>query len=59
MTSLSMALAGKGFTIDGAPVNPKTFNQWLKQNDGYTCIGKTFFFTDNCVRLLNINFNNQ
>lgn len=38
MSSTAMALAGLGATVNGAPVNPKTFNAWLIANNGYTCI---------------------
>ncbi|CAI2381372.1 unnamed protein product [Moneuplotes crassus] len=35
MSSMSMALAGLGRTINGETVNPGNFNQWLRENDGY------------------------
>jgi hypothetical protein len=35
MSSISMALAGKGQTIEGALANPGSFNRWLKANGGY------------------------
>ena len=38
MSSTAMALAGLGVTIGGAPVNPGTFNTWLKNNQGYLCM---------------------
>eukprot|EP01092_Planopodium_desertum_P010348 TRINITY_DN4582_c0_g1_i2.p1 TRINITY_DN4582_c0_g1~~TRINITY_DN4582_c0_g1_i2.p1 ORF type:complete len:113 (-),score=18.45 TRINITY_DN4582_c0_g1_i2:233-571(-) len=38
MSSLSMALNGKGYNISGQTSNPGALNAWLKQNGGYTCI---------------------
>lgn len=37
MSSLSMALAGLGVSIDNAPSNPGSLNAWLEANNGYTC----------------------
>ena len=39
MSSVAMALNGKGYTLNGTDINPGTFNTWLQQNGGYTCIG--------------------
>jgi len=38
MTSLSMALAGFGISVDGAAANPLSLNRWLQENEGYTCL---------------------
>lgn len=38
MSSVSMALAGLGVTLDGAPVTPASMNSWLESHGGYTCI---------------------
>ena len=38
MSSLSMALAGLGATIDGSLVTPGIFNLWLEVNNGYLCL---------------------
>ena len=46
MTSLAMALAGKGFKIDGAPIDPQTMNKWLQAHEGYKCIN------NNCNNLV-------
>lgn len=37
MSSLTMALAGFGFTTQGQTPTPGTFNAWLEANNGYTC----------------------
>jgi len=37
MTSLSMALAGFKFTINGSLINPLLLNQWLRLTSGYHC----------------------
>jgi len=39
VTSLTMALAKRGERLDGAPLDPGTFNQWLHTHDGYLDIG--------------------
>ncbi|KYQ91756.1 hypothetical protein DLAC_07544 [Tieghemostelium lacteum] len=36
MSSTSMAMGGKGITIDTNTSNPSTFNYWLRNNNGYT-----------------------
>jgi len=36
VTSLAMALAGKGITINGQTADPKNLNQWLINNGGYS-----------------------
>ncbi|CAI2375575.1 unnamed protein product [Moneuplotes crassus] len=36
MSSMSMALAGLGKTINGQTVNPGNFNQWLRDHHGYS-----------------------
>jgi len=46
MSSLSMALNGKGFKINSTEINPGTMNTWLKNNKGYTCIN------NNCNNLV-------
>mmetsp|Transcript_8250 Transcript_8250/g.34651 ORF Transcript_8250/g.34651 Transcript_8250/m.34651 type:complete len:207 (+) Transcript_8250:24-644(+) len=43
MSSLSMALHGRGYTLSAGPfpsvpINPASLNAWLQNNDGYTCI---------------------
>jgi hypothetical protein len=38
MTSLSMALSGYGYSIDGQDANPGTLNAWLVKNGGYACV---------------------
>lgn len=37
MSSLSMALAGLGVSVEGKPANPGTVNAWLETHNGYTC----------------------
>ena len=39
MSSLSMALNGYGYHLDGLEPNPGTLNQWLVKNSGYACVG--------------------
>ena len=38
MTSVSMGMAGLGLNIDGKYPDPNLLNQWLRNNNGYTCI---------------------
>jgi hypothetical protein len=38
MSSVSMALNGKGYTINGTEINPGTLNKWLRAHHGYHCI---------------------
>jgi len=40
MSSTAMALAGLGVTLEGAPVNPGSFNRWLKYHNGYLCMAQ-------------------
>ncbi|EGC38213.1 hypothetical protein DICPUDRAFT_29096 [Dictyostelium purpureum] len=35
MSSCSMAIAGKGITLDGNLSNPGSLNEWLRNNEGY------------------------
>mmetsp|Transcript_5837 Transcript_5837/g.12874 ORF Transcript_5837/g.12874 Transcript_5837/m.12874 type:complete len:208 (+) Transcript_5837:33-656(+) len=35
MSSISSALNGRGYTLDGAAADPGTLNAWLRKNDGY------------------------
>ena len=37
MTSLSMALAGLGVQLDGAPVTPASLNRYLEAHSDYQC----------------------
>jgi len=38
MSSVSMVIAGYNISIDGEVSTPKTLNQWLRKNNGYTCM---------------------
>jgi hypothetical protein len=38
MSSVSMMLNGKGYTINGQPSNPGTLNSWLRENNGYVTV---------------------
>ncbi len=38
MTSVTMALAGWGITVNGSVVNPGSMNAWLEANAGYVCM---------------------
>ena len=46
MSSLAMALAGKGILINGTVPDPQVLNQWLRANEGYKCIN------NNCNNLV-------
>lgn len=39
MSSLAMALAGFQIHVGGKLSTPHTLNQWLRENNGYHCIG--------------------
>ena len=39
MTSISMALNGYGYKVDGKGSDPGVLNQWLVHNYGYECAG--------------------
>lgn len=38
MSCVSMALNGLKYTVDGAALDPGTFNAWLEDHDGYHCM---------------------
>ena len=46
MSCVAMALNGYNITINGQAATPASLNQWLRNNDGYTCAA------DDCCNLV-------